>query len=393
MKFFDTFIRAFVMGNLGDDLFIITLCNRYPHTKFVMCGEKAYRHIFSAVENLTYVTTDTFFHKWVMRVRNIVPKLLNCCWNYLNKINIGEKYSMCRWNDFLANISKNNILISGSIFIEQNSNTKFVIGGYQKNEIKYYRRHPYIVGCNFGPYHNEEYRNFYAERFKDASQVCFRDSYSFRLFQGKNIQWAPDILFQIDMKQAVLPVESDYILISVLNLEKDGDINSELQSKYHSAIEVFIENQLSRGERIVLIGFCNAQGDNKVIETIMTQYKGSESVQAYNYPDITYQQALGYIANAKLIVASRYHAMILGWVCQKKVLPIVYNEKMTHVIEDLNPGSVFVTLDELTIDETILISKYDKMIQENRNIEIERIIEEAKKHFEKIDDLLGSFSG
>ena len=97
MKFFDTCIRAFVMGNLGDDLFIITLCNRYPHEKFVMCGEKTYRHIFSSVENLTYVTTDTFFHKWFMRVRNIVPKLLNCCWNYLHRRNTGEKYSMCRF--------------------------------------------------------------------------------------------------------------------------------------------------------------------------------------------------------------------------------------------------------------------------------------------------------
>ena len=185
-----------------------------------------------------------------------------------------------------------------------------------------------------------------------------------------------------------MPAENDYVLISVLNLEKDGDANSKLQSQYQRAIEIFIENQLSRGERIVLIGFCNAQGDNKVIEAIMTQYKGNASVQACNYPDITYQQALGYIVSAKSIVASRYHAMILGWVCQKKVLPIVYNEKMIHVIEDLNPDSVFITLEELIKDETILISKYERMIQENRKVGTERIIEEAKKHFEKIDDLI-----
>ena len=84
--------------------------------------------------------------------------------------------------------------------------------------------------------------------------------------------------------------------------------------------------------------------------------------------------------------------MILGWVYRKKVLPIVYNEKMTHVIEDLAPDSIFMTLKELAEDETILIRKYNKMNQENINIDTAQIIERAGMHFEKIDVLLNKSS-
>ena len=385
MKLYDVCIRAFVKGNLGDDLFIVTLCGRYPGTSFVMCGEKQYRRIFEKIPNLKYITTDTFFHKWFLRGRNLIPLLRN----RLGKNRQGgEIHPLCRWNDFLPKISRRCVLISGSIFMELGQG-EFSPTGYYKNEEKYYGRHPYVIGCNFGPYHNEEYRLFYEKRFREAAQVCFRESYSLGLFPDSGLQWAPDILFQTDKGLAQQPEERDYVLVSVVNVEKDEEAGAgALQAAYEQALERLLGRLLAEGEHIVLLGFCNAQGDDKIIRRLLERFPGQEGLAGYYYSDISYGQALGYLAGAKTIVASRYHAMILGWLWGRKVLPVVYSAKMLHVIEDLAPEAEYVLPQQWMEDRDILVKSYRKMLDGTSAPELAEAVTAAGRHFAELDKVL-----
>lgn len=45
------FIHAYLQGNLGDDLFVRLLCQRYPNTKFCILAHPDYKEKFKDIEN------------------------------------------------------------------------------------------------------------------------------------------------------------------------------------------------------------------------------------------------------------------------------------------------------------------------------------------------------
>lgn len=384
MNLYDTCIKAFIKGNLGDDLFIYTLCNRYPNTSFVLCGEKEYKNLFKNLYNLKYISTDSFFCKWLFRFIKLPTKLANTVLKIFHR---DEKYSYYNCFDFVSGHSRYNILISGSIFMEID-NKKFSITPYYKNEIKYYMQSPYVIGCNFGPYHSEKYRLFYEECFSKAGQVCFRDTYSYSLFKSiKQAGYAPDILFNVEKNNFKLPKIKNYVLISVLNPEKDNK-NSEnkLLDKYISSVTVLANELIAKGKNIVFLGFCKFQSDDKIIENIMEGIDSRAHAKSVSYPDISVNKALGYIANSEFVIATRYHAMILGWLFEKPVLPVVYSEKMMHVIEDIAPRIEYVMANEpekwdiAAITERIVNNKYEIC-------NVSAAVKKAKNHFVQLDKI------
>ncbi len=380
---YDSCIRAFIKGNLGDDLFIHTLCKRYPDTQFVMCGEKAYKTMFTEHKNLKYVCTDTFFNKWLFRVFNIPAYTDAIIKKLIKKDRTVPNY---RCLEYLSRHSRNNVLISGSIFMESGNN-EFVMAPYYKNEKKYFESRPVVLGCNFGPYHSKGYYDFYNKCFDMARQVSFRDKYSHSLFVKENTVYAPDILFAYDKDCYMIPKEKDYVLISVMNLLKDFSDSRELQEQYEDTLAAFVNRLTKENNRVVLMGFCNAQGDNAVIASLYKKLVDKDKVKCVNYPDITYKEAVGYIAGARTVVATRYHAMILGWLYNKPVLPIVYNEKMTHVIEDLCEGCPYVTVEQIKEQTAGLYEEYMKVLEGEHGPMVERAVELSQKHFSKLDEL------
>lgn len=383
MYFFDVCIRAFIKGNLGDDLFVVTLCKRYPNTKFVICGEKKFKSIFNNVENLKYVSIDNFFIKWSIRFLNVIPYTINFISRQIMK---QELVCRVRVLDFITNLSKYNVLISGSLFMESEyfSNVKKV---YYKYENKYYKKAPFILGCNFGPYLHDEYLKKHQELFGMASVVNFRDSYSKNLFQDAHINWYPDILFSYQQDIVKETREKDYIIISVLNYDKDGSNTPKIVENYINKM-VEIVNELDRaGEKTVLVGFCIEQQDHVVIEKILEKIENSKNVLVINYPEQTYEDIITYIANSKYVIATRYHAMILGWLFQKNVFPIVYNKKMQNVLDDID-----VHVDHISIEEIddLIVKDLMRSIQSDSSlpVNVNSLIHASNKHFEQLDSIL-----
>lgn len=384
MKIYDNCIRAFIKGNLGDDLFIYTLCNRYPNHRFVLCGEKEYKYLFDDIKNLKYISVDAFFRKWIFRVVKLPPFMANKVCKIF-KINKSFRYYDCK--TFVYRHSKNNILISGSCFME--SEWGFAMNPYYREEKIYYSKKPYVIGCNFGPYNTKEYRNFYEKCFRSASQVSFRDKYSYSLFNElDNVSYAPDILFNVDTESIKIPDEKDYVLISVLNPCKD-DINTEnnLVDCYINKMAKISDNLISLGKKVLFMGFCEFQRDGEIIGRIIKKMKSDKkNVRVIRYPEITKDEALGYIKNSEFVIATRYHGMILAEVFGKPVLPITYNEKMVHVIEDLTPSMEYISIDECEKWDCDLIA--EKIVNEKYTAyNVEDIIKKAEKHFEKLDSI------
>ena len=385
MRFYDTCIRAFVMGNLGDDLFVYTLCKRYPHRRFMLCGEKKYKGLFSELANLTYVSTDAWSTKWIFRSM----KLPAWFYNFMNqKIGRKNRKALRGCFEWFSQNSENNILISGSIFM-QLCEDKIIQHPYYLGEEEYYNRHPYIIGCNFGPYINEEYREFYEKCFYKASQVTFRDQYSDGLFPDDCTNWAPDILFTFDKSYVKKPQVENYVAISVMNLNKDGETDEQKAQQYERAVIEFISYLQKCGKNVVLLGFCKDQGDSEAIDRIVEKLPDKKEVNVCCYPEATADEIVGYLAYADSVVASRFHAMVLGWVFGKITVPVVYSEKMTNTIRCVNPEISVITTEEIRDNKKNLIQVYQECMNEKADLNIEIIREKAQKHFEKLDVVYG----
>ena len=52
------FIYAYMAKNLGDDLMVRILCERYPNTKFYLFADAFYKTAFKDLDNLTVFSPD-----------------------------------------------------------------------------------------------------------------------------------------------------------------------------------------------------------------------------------------------------------------------------------------------------------------------------------------------
>src|SRR5690606_11653244 len=68
--------------NLGDDLFIKILCERYPETRFILYAQSEYKNSFNDVKNITVIPSDTLFKRGFnfifskLKVNNFLQHLL-----------------------------------------------------------------------------------------------------------------------------------------------------------------------------------------------------------------------------------------------------------------------------------------------------------------------------
>ena len=155
------YARAYLTENLGDDLFIKILTDRYKKHQFysISRGFKNYTK-----GNLKVYSNPILF-------------------------DIIEEFKL---EKYLSNKCDLAISIGGSMYME---NEKY-IKDYSFGKNKYY-----VLGSNFGPYKTQGYYNKVYDFFKNAEDVCFREEYSYNLFKDlPNVRYASDIVFNLDIK-------------------------------------------------------------------------------------------------------------------------------------------------------------------------------------------------
>ena len=56
-------IHAYLAGNLGDDLFVVMLCRRYPNIKFHILADESYKQKFQDLKNCRIFSENDFIVK------------------------------------------------------------------------------------------------------------------------------------------------------------------------------------------------------------------------------------------------------------------------------------------------------------------------------------------
>src|SRR5699024_1113213 len=112
--------------------------------------------------------------------------------------------------------------------------------------------------------------------------------------------------------------------------------------------------------------------------------KVKDKTGIYNYTG-NLNESLSIIKASKGIVATRFHSMILGWLFNKNVYPIIYSQKTDNVLSDTNLLGDFVWMQE--IDKIKISSVLTQLLTGDKH-DIDNEIHNAQKQFLYLDKIL-----
>lgn len=367
----DVFLKAYVADNLGDDLFIKIICDRYKSHRFHLISNIE-SSFLSSIENL-FVYKDSFITRAINKVNQKLNKKV---------IFSNEKKSLIKNSDIT-------VYIGGSIFMET--------AGWQSRlnelnkEINLSNSY-YVIGANYGPQISEEFYNRHLNAFSCVNDICFRDTKSFELFKSlPNVRYAPDVVFTLDyevgFKESEFEDENKFVIISVIDLSNRDNfyfLKSDYEEKMAKLTEYFVE----RGIKVLLMSFCKSEGDEEAINRIyeMIELNKKDKVKRYFYNG-NLDEALSIISLSSGVVANRFHSMILALLFKKNFFPLIYSKKTSNVLSDINYPHSSLRIENI---EKISNSDVFNQIFNKRNIseDIEWYINSADNQFEKLDDIL-----
>lgn len=353
-------IYAYTAFNLGDDLFIKVLCERYPDTQFTILAPRMYKITFKDLKNLRVYASDS-----------ILLRGINFLFKKIKRPNFVQK--------LLVKHSDGIVHIGGSIFME----AKYWKEYFDKAETIRDKSKPYfLLGANFGPFTDDEYYQKHKELFKEYTDICFREEYSYQLFKDlRNVRLAPDIIFQLTLSEAL--VKQNYVAISVIKPSSKGLGSYDLL--YYEKMKEVAIHCIQQGFDVHFLSFCEHEGDQEAIEHIIDLLpKELVSRTRTHLYKTNIKEILSVISESSFVVASRFHAMILGWVADKPVFPIAYSNKMINVMQDAGFTGLYTDFKSL---EALQPEQVFNSIHTN-GIDVSPQVIHAERHFEKLDSHL-----
>ncbi len=320
-------LYGFFGNNVGDDLFFDYLFRRYPDTLFVVFFLPHYSEFFSRYNNVRFYDMT----------RSVVTRL-NA---------YGEKHKKpIFFEQTLLRFCDGAVHIGGSVY-QQICDWEYDL---KIRDITTRRaKRFFAISNNFGPYHTEGYIDFWRKKFINFDDICFRDKYSYNLFCGKkNIRYAPDLLFSYPVLPKI-EKNSGGIAISVIDTSMEmRSIDKNISDKYFELLTAATEHFLRQGKEVTLLNFCLLEGDinavNRIISALPEDLRERVKVISHSNDIAAVTKAL---AASEYIVATRFHASVLGFVLNKKVLPLCYSEKTVNMLTDLKLNSDMLRLSDL----------------------------------------------
>lgn len=351
--------------NLGDDLFVTNLVRRYPDVKFIIIADKRYRTIF---HNYTNVKVYDKF---------------GICQKIKQKVRLYDQ-----WEKYIINACDYAVYIGGSVFMEYEQWTdqyKWYQSLFDNNRL-------FFLGCNWGPCKTKEFHQNMIGVLSGMKDVCFRDIASYNAFKNlENVRYAPDILFGTMFKNEEIFKKQVFVsVIDCCTKEEGGSRLSDFEASYVELMKELIEECVNQQYSILVAAFCEKENDHVAAKKIvgMLENETQKHVRILSYCGTNQEVILNEIRDSNFVIATRFHAAILGMTAGKPVLPVVYSDKTINVLNDI--GFQGVQLDirkKLSINFSNII--YDLPAQKSPYY-IEKCKCECEEHFKILDHELNS---
>lgn len=354
--------------NVGDDIFAHILFTRYPDVVFCMPYSDSYRALFEKYPNVLPVLYGE--NIWAAGYENEIDYD-----QYQGYIVIGGSV----FPDFLVYKSFMDTRIA-STFIEQGKKV-------------------FWMGCNAdrnyqNPAWNIDTYNAFFAKYPGKVDICLRDQYSYEMFKASSCaRKEPDIVFGLVNQffpEKNFP-ERTGLGISLIETRTRENLKKH-HDTYMNGLVSLIDEATVRGIPVTIFPFCKNEGDNEAAAELMSLLTGSQkdNVRCHYYKG-DLRELLTDFASMKYIVATRFHAVILGLKFRQQLFPVIYGDKTQSLLSDFGGYE-----DDAVYD----LRKDDHWDTENvwKSFEIDRSNgekllrweEAAGRHFLKLDEYLNS---
>ncbi|MGG0848187.1 polysaccharide pyruvyl transferase family protein [Peribacillus simplex] len=346
-------VDAYCNKNLGDDLFLKILFERYNNVNFtILNAPKEYKGIFKGID---------------IQNTNKIQRIL---------FRLFPFHFTKKFEGFL--------LIGGSMFM-QNETWKKDIKKKTRviNSFTSEKKEVFILGSNFGPFNDSTFYDKYNKIFKNCSDICFRETYSYNLFkQLPNVRLAPDIVFQL--KEREIPKRKNTVGFSLIDLENRNNLK-KFSDQYLNKMFDLIKSYIDSGKSITLFSFCESEGDMDVINKIMNRMTVDylNKMNVINYTG-NINEFLNEFKSMEVIIGSRFHSIILAQVFKQGFYPIIYSDKTYNVLQDIKLDEYYKyikDIDSLNVNHVIDVAQ-------NNRINDTEFFRDSENHFRFLDDFI-----
>lgn len=342
------FLLAYTRQNLGDDLFIQMLLEKYSDCDFYLkIKDPSFVQYFSKYSNLHIIVGDNSLHS-------------TCNMNV-------EEYDAF-------------VYIGGSIFMEGRSGISDEFCNFlerlNSKHIPFY-----YISSSYGPYKTQDFVDLSKRAFSNIRDICFRDKYSYNLFKDiSTVRYAPDLVFSsnLTMNKKI----SNSIGISVIHFEKIKHLK-HLEHCYINFLTNNIDHYLSQGKKVYMFSFCKYEGDEATANAILKHFKNHPNIVLCYY-DGEINKFIEVYSRMEFAICSRFHAMVLSSLFKQKTFVLSYNHKFDNTIQDLNLGYDIIHFDT-NLGDLLISDDYFKVIDNNNLLKIK---EKAKEQLKSFDELV-----
>ncbi len=343
-------VRVYAQFNVGDDLFLHILFTRYPYISFKLIAPSYYKKFVSAYKNVSLVGSSYL---------SVTERI--CCrlFHMIAKKDVWEIIQIRRWRKLLDLMSKEcngYIYIGGSVFIQ--GAPGFSTDSMINKLLPSYFPHSFIIGANWGPYIEPSFLEFHQKEVMPRYEgVCFRDTVSYELFKDlSNTSCAPDVVFQYVPQ----PIEQlpKTIGFSVMDFSWRSNLKQSWETYLSKTCDA-ITKLHAEGYSIHLFSFCKGEGDEFAIEEIKKNLPENMKINIHRYNG-NLQEYLSKYAQMEIMVAVRFHSLVLSLIFQQKICPLIYSNKVTNILTDLNykgVASSIINLKNINLYDLIKLSK------------------------------------
>lgn len=367
------FLKLYTEFNLGDDLFLKIILERYPDTLFYLVAPEGYVDCFDRYNNLNVIK-----HKPNSLYSEIKKRLFKKFSSKRYQLFMQKKFIQSYGNYF--NECHAFVSIGGSIFIQPNDSPYYYdIEYYKVVNLFFKNKSIFYIGCNFGPFDDVRYLEGYKNIFSKATDVCFRERFSYNLFKEiPSVRFSADVVFSLG--EFVYNKVDKSVGFSIISPRNGVDSEMYL-NKYLKLINYYLDNNY----KVSLFSFCKSEGDefwvNKIYSNIQNEHKLSVNRVMYNGNiDLFLEKYF----EVERMYCNRFHSMILSMLGGQKILPIAYSEKMKNVLEDISFRGNSISM------EGIISLNVEMLVQyiDDNEYDVTGLVLKSQEQFSGLDDYL-----
>jgi colanic acid/amylovoran biosynthesis protein len=358
------FVSFYDRANLGDDLLLRTLIDRYPGVDFDYLELGAGKGAVALAPHVHGWSVVRYIDGMLRRLR--VPF----------RLAPGAR----RW---LILRSRFAIRIGGSLYMERGA---WRLDAERDADLLRGREGAFFINGNFGPWQTPEFLERYARIFSRAVDVTVRDRASLtQLAAVPTVRLAPDLIFSTP--RPVVAGERNGVVISVIDLS-GREALAEQRKSYEVALAGLVDELVTAGEKVTLMSFCAYEGDEaaagRVLDLLPAPVRPLVGTHFYT-GDV--DAALATLGGARAVLATRFHAMVLGLTFGCRVCTITYSDKTAQALDDLGLEGHGWTLEEFAA--TPRSDVLDRLSGQGTDLPPD-VVAAAAGHFDILDTLLAT---